>query len=626
MINIALVVPCKDFIKDAVSIFKEHDELDSDQNKYLFEFKEIVVGEENQHNKIHADIIITRGLLAEILRRISGDIPIVEIAVSSSDILRTIRKCSEQFGRRKIGVIAASNMLTGLNNIYDLLDTPIETYRLGTNWNGSSLVKKAQANGCEIILGGINTCKYAEDLQIDNMVIESSPEALWQAITQAKKMIITALREQEKAKRLQAILDDSSDGVIVINESNEIVMLNPKAASLMDLDKTLNEQKIDNTSILPEFKILMQDNNEYTNEVFQYNKILLNINKRFIKVKDVVSDIVFTIQGVQDLQRLEGSIRKRIYSKGHTASFTFSKIIGETERMKQIIKVAKRYSRTNSNILLIGESGTGKEVFAQSIHRESDRFSNSFVAINCAAIPEQLLESELFGYVSGSFTGANKNGKAGLFEIAHRGTIFLDEIAEIPLTLQAKLLRVLQEREFMRVGSDEVIKVDIRLVAATNKDLRTLVKENQFREDLFYRLDVLRIELPTLEEHKGDIPFLVEDYYHKNYPEIKITEEAKQLLMHYSWPGNVRHLYNICERLAVLYTPNITQSDVKAVLHNTSPGRLDDHPTNEKERILQTLIKTQYNRSKTAKSLGMSRSTLWRKMKEYQITVDRGLS
>lgn len=623
LIKIALVVPCSNFIKDAFAVFREHNLSEGNQQKYTYQLEEVVISEENPaETRIHADIIITRGLLAEILTRVSGDIPAVEISVPSSNILRTLRRAIEKYGAGKIGIIAASNMLAGLNELYDLLDTPIMTYRLNTTWNGYSLVKEAMADGCQVILGGIKTCSYADELQINNMFIESCREAFWQAITQAKITAAAAIKEQEKAKRLQAILNTSGDGIIVMNAEREIATLNPKAAHLLDLHSSTIGLKLENTSILPEFRVLMEDSNEYTNEVFSYNKTMLSINKRFIMVKNVVSDIVFNIQAVQDLQLLEGSIRKRIYSKGHIANFTFPKIIGKAEIMKQTIETAKRYSRTNSNILLIDESGTGKEVFAQSIHRESDRSSQPFVAINCAAIPDNLLESELFGYVAGSFTGANKNGKAGLFEIAHHGTIFLDEIAEIPLSLQAKLLRVLQEREIMRLGSDVIIKVDIRIIGATNKSLEALVRENKFREDLFYRLDVLRIDIPNLESRKEDIPFLMEDYYKRNYPEVGLTEEASMFLMHHQWPGNVRQLYNICERLAVLHAPLITLEDVQAVLNKMDPNITNKEPASipdEKEHNLQVLKDCHFNRNIAAKSLGISRSTLWRKMKEYDI-------
>ena len=205
-------------------------------------------------------------------------------------------------------------------------------------------------------------------------------------------------------------------------------------------------------------------------------------------------------------------------------------------------------------------------MFAQSIHNDSQRRRMPFVAVNCAAIPEQLLESELFGYVPGAFTGAHRDGKAGLFELAHKGTLFLDEIGEISLPLQAKLLRVLQEREIMRVGGDSVIPVDIRILAATNQNLEQLAAERQFREDLLYRLDVLRINIPSLNQRREDISLLADSYMKRAFPDIRITDEAKAYLEQMDWPGNVRQLFNFCERLAVLCNGFAVDADLVAAV------------------------------------------------------------
>lgn len=201
-------------------------------------------------------------------------------------------------------------------------------------------------------------------------------------------------------------------------------------------------------------------------------------------------------------------------------------------------------SRSTSTILITGESGTGKELFARSIHNHSDRVDNPFVTVNCAAIPDNLLESELFGYEEGSFTGAKKGGKLGKFELADKGTIFLDEIGDMSLHLQAKLLRVLQERELDKIGGKSNIFIDVRIIAATNKNLETMVKNGSFREDLYYRLNVIPIKLPSLRERRGDIPllinYMIDEYSHKLEKEILgIDENAKQLLINYSWPGNI---------------------------------------------------------------------------------------
>lgn len=241
------------------------------------------------------------------------------------------------------------------------------------------------------------------------------------------------------------------------------------------------------------------------------------------------------------------------YLRGHIAKHYFDDIIHESEVVKRTIDIAKSYSDVDSNILIIGETGTGKEMYSQSIHNHSSRKNKPFVAINCAALPESLLESELFGYAEGAFTGAMKGGKQGIFELAHQGTLFLDEIGEISPSLQSRLLRVLQEREVMRIGDDKVIPVDVRIIAATNKNLLEMVKNNEFREDLYYRLSVLDLHLPSLREYKDDIPLLVHHFvrsFTKNEP-VQITDEAMERLKQEQWEGNIRQLQNFCELMLV---------------------------------------------------------------------------
>lgn len=448
---------------------------------------------------------------AQILANLPGDIPVVRISVPTADILRTIRKCTQLYGQKQIGIIAAGNMLAGITGLSDLCDAPIQTYLLSPNWNNEALVDQAVREGCEVIIGGLNTCRYAQMIHIPNMLIETSKEAFWDALSSAKRALLIFRKEQEKSMRLQTILDISHDGIIFIDPSRRVTTVNKKAQSVFGLDSICIGKRTIDFPFPLELKNILSDNNEYTNKILQHNRTLLSISKTFVRTQAFLSGSIVNIQLVNEIQSLEGDIRKQIYDKGLVAKLTFEDMIGTAPAMASVIRTARKYSQTNSNILLIGESGTGKEVLAQSIHNSSSRSLCPFVAVNCAAIPDTLLESEPFGYVTGAFTGARKNGKAGLFELAHSGTIFLDEIGEIPLPLQAKLLRVLQEREIMRVGGDSVIHVDIRIIAATNQNLESLVQNNQFREDLFYRLDVLRINIPPLNQHREDIPFWFPD-------------------------------------------------------------------------------------------------------------------
>lgn len=660
MVKIALVVPCENFIENASDILEQHNKFHQQEDSETYVMDEIIVNNSNARGtKIDADIILTRGLLAEILAGLPGDIPIVQISVPTADILRTIRECTKRYGQKQIGIIAAGNMLAGITGLADLSDAPIKTYLLSPNWNNEALVDQAVREGCQVILGGLNTCRYAQMTHIPNMLIQTSKEAFWAALSSAKRASLIFRKEQEKSMRLQTILDLSHDGIVFIAPSRRVTTVNRKAQAIFSLDGDCLGKRIIDVPFPLELKNLLSDNSEYTNKLLPHNRTLLSISKTFVKTAAFRSGSIVNIQLVNEIQSLEGEIRKQIYDKGLVAKLTFDDMIGVSPAMASVIETAKKYSRTNSNILLIGESGTGKEILAQSIHNASERSLCPFVAVNCAAIPDALLESELFGYVPGAFTGARKNGKAGLFELAHTGTIFLDEIGEVPLPLQAKLLRVLQEREIMRVGGDTVIHVDIRIIAATNKNLEQQVKNNQFREDLFYRLDVLRITLPALNQRREDIPLLALHFMKKNFPGIDVDTEVMQLLEQADWTGNVRHLFNICERMAVLCSDNhvdiqcarlafpdscvvpvsaasacgvpasvvpvsaVTASAVTASAVSVSSSQ--DHkvtapfPGTEQEQIASALAACHFNRGQAAALLGMSRSTLWRKMKEYHI-------
>lgn len=237
------------------------------------------------------------------------------------------------------------------------------------------------------------------------------------------------------------------------------------------------------------------------------------------------------------------------------AKYSFDQILGQSQIIKRTKELAKRMAHSKANILIIGESGSGKELWAHAIHRESDRSDYPFVSINCGAIPENLLESELFGYEEGAFTGAKKGGKLGKFQLANGGTLFLDEIGDMPLLMQVKILRALQEREVERVGGREAEKVDVRIIAATHRNLEQMIKEGTFREDLYYRLNVLSLQLPALREHSEDIPLLIQHFlteYCNNAATLKrFDSEALDVLCHYSWPGNIRELSALVERLHV---------------------------------------------------------------------------
>ncbi|SHI38386.1 PAS domain S-box-containing protein [Dethiosulfatibacter aminovorans DSM 17477] len=260
--------------------------------------------------------------------------------------------------------------------------------------------------------------------------------------------------------------------------------------------------------------------------------------------------IVTVIEEFTEIEKKQHEIRVQLRGKGHVAKYNFNDILGDSTAINDCKSIAKRMAKSDSSVLITGESGTGKELFAQAIHNESYRKDYQFVAVNCAALPENLLESELFGYEKGAFTGARKEGRIGLFELAHKGTLFLDEIGEVSLGLQARLLRVLQERTIMRIGGDEVIDVDVRIISATNQNLADMVKSKEFRQDLYYRLNVLPLKIPSLRDRKDDMFLIIDEYKKRLHSEFVIDEEARREFYRHDWPGNIRELVNYVEYLS----------------------------------------------------------------------------
>lgn len=319
-------------------------------------------------------------------------------------------------------------------------------------------------------------------------------------------------------------------------------------------------------------------------------------------------------------------LRKELEAKSE-----FDMVVGKSKAMEKVLDIVRRVSPTESTVLITGESGTGKELLAKEIHNHSPRKNAPFVVVDCGALVETLFETELFGHVKGSFTGAHET-KHGRFEVANGGTIFLDEISNISLSIQAKLLRVIQEREVTRIGSVKPIKVDVRILAATNENLSDAVREGKFREDLFYRLSVVPLHIPPLRERKEDIPLLVEHFLLKYNKRTKksinsISPEVKKALMEYDWPGNIRELENTIERAVVLSKGNNIEIE-DLMYHGISASSSFLNPVGGKFRTLEkiekeyikAILQAQYgNKSKTAKILGIDRKTLWAKIKRYKI-------
>ena len=335
---------------------------------------------------------------------------------------------------------------------------------------------------------------------------------------------------------------------------------------------------------------------------------------------DELELIIERIQGEQIMHQELEMLRAAVEDE-----FKFDSFIADSPKMREMLSVISRIARSDSNILLLGESGTGKDLVARLIHSASSRKNNRFIAISCAALPETLLESEFFGYERGAFSGAEKK-RIGKFEFAHKGTLFLDEVGDIPISTQVKLLRVLQEFAFERLGGNMSIKVDVRLITATNQDLQEKIAQGTFREDLFYRLNVITIRLPALRERREDIKLLAEYFVEKFSKKCgrdieSISRNAIDKLVRYDWPGNVRELENVMERAVVLSrSAHISENDIP--LEGDTKRRKTIHESLadvEKNHIAEILDQTNWNLSETAARLGIHRNTLRMKIKSYGI-------
>ncbi len=364
-------------------------------------------------------------------------------------------------------------------------------------------------------------------------------------------------------KKLDLILKIFDDGVLVIGKDNKVHFINESAKKILNLDSSRESNEMIEEIF---WKFIC---NEDIDNVQGIKDKVISINGQHVVVSiypviNIFDDsgYIVLIRLFTDTEREQNKIRKQIISRGHIAKYSFDHIIGESVAIRDAKEKARKFSMSNSSVLIYGKSGTGKELFAQSIHNSSSRKENPFIAVNCASIPESLLESELFGYEPGAFTGAKKAGKMGYFELAHTGTLFLDEISELDFALQARLLRVLQEKEVVRIGGESVINVDVRIISATNQDLRRLVRENRFREDLYYRINVLRVNLPQLKDRRGDIKLLVENFKNQLNTDFEIKEKDMHILENYNWPGNIRELRNCVERLKCLGKRKISAEDL----------------------------------------------------------------
>ncbi len=589
-------------------------------NEQSLEF-EMVFGELNdgvlkarEFSKRGINVIISRGGTAKVIDE-EVSIEVVEIKMTGYNLLRSLKMTDGS--NKKIGVIGYKNVIEGMRSIAEILDLEIEYIEIENEIQIDSKIQYARDLGVEIVLGDTLAARKATEKGLNSILIKSGREAIQNAIEEAIKLCSAIESEKIKKRRYKTIFESIVEGVIAIDKIGNVILFNSAARKIFNQ----NENDIIGKHIkriIPESRIEEYLCNEIqeNDSLEKFGKFDLVVNRMPVIIDGEISGVVATFRDITRILELEQKIRYEILNKGFHAKNNFDDIITNNESFIKTLNEAKEFARTDSTILIYGESGTGKEILSQSIHNESQRKEGPFVAINCAALPSDLLQSELFGYASGAFTGARKNGKKGLFELSHTGTIFLDEISEMGLDIQARILRVVQEKEIMRIGDDRIIPVDVRILAASNRDLWGLVQNNEFRRDLFYRINVLNIDLPSLSERKEDILLLsqiiIRKLCHKfNKNNITLSEKDNQLLLDYDWPGNIRELQNILERFVI--TSNLVLKKNFVVKNNYSieneffEGDLDQI---ERKVVMKIFEDTGYNKSLTAKKLGITRVTL----------------
>ena len=468
--------------------------------------------------------------------------------------------------------------------------------------------------------------------------IKNKRKKLMDFLRKMADLISSKIKEQNKSeelsiekKKLETLLNNMDKSVVSTDIYGNIDKYNEKFKNMFKLQLNVKIKNI--LDLLFFIKISDVDiNNKHKSDSFVYKiknyelKGVYNINSIIVnnELKGYVFDFIDKNVAIDNFNQINSNYK-----------ISFDNIISSSNCMQKVKKEALIASHSLSTVLITGESGTGKELFARAIHNSSSRAAKPFLAVNCAAIPDNLLESELFGYEEGAFTGAKKGGKLGKFEIANKGTIFLDEIGDMSLHLQAKLLRVLQEREVNKLGSKDNTHIDVRIIAATNKNLEDMIEKGQFREDLYYRLNVIPINIPSLRERKEDISLLIENMISNysiklNKKVYDIEDKALETIISYSWPGNIRELQNIIE-----YSVNMSVGEI--IRYEDIPNKIKNNinkvenrinevitPIYELERIeiLKALHKYKdYKKDKerVAQALGISKATLYRKLKEYKI-------
>ena len=555
--------------------------------------------------------------------------PVATIKVTGYDILVALRNARQV--ARRVAIVTYGDTIAELDAVKGLLDIEIAQRAYRTLDDARQAFQALVADGHRVFIGSSIIVELAEQAGLLG-ILAYSTAAVRQGLQDALDLAQAAQRDAARYDQLNGVLHNLQEAVLAVDTQGVVIAMNsPMERVLGQVRRTLLGRRL--SELHPELSLAatLASGAEERQQVCQINRREWLANRTLMRERGEVVGAMLTLYDATPIQEADTALRSQRKSRQHPdARWHFDQLLGESPAFQRASASARRFAGTDKTVLVTGESGTGKELFAQAIHNAGRRRGQPFLAINCAAVPESLLESELFGHEEGAFSGARKGGKVGLLEAAHTGTLFLDEIGDMPVLLQTRLLRVLQEREVVRVGGVVPVPVDVRVIAATNQPLAELVASKRFRADLYYRLNILRLHLPALRERDADVQALalafVERGLHDQGSPIAAQELLAPLavrLRAYAWPGNVRELENVCERIAVVFgaLPRLTGQAYEELASDCPElfadlGAAAASQASSPQQLAQVLAACQGNRAEAARRLGISRSTLWRRMRE----------
>ncbi|WP_085705775.1 MULTISPECIES: propionate catabolism operon regulatory protein PrpR [Pseudomonas] len=586
-----------------------------------------------------ADVFICAGATAAYLRKHLAR-PVLTMRVGGDDLLRALGQAREHASQ--VALLSYNRIDQGLKAMAALFTVQVHQAAYTSLEEARQAVEQAARLGCRSIIGSSTVVELAEQAGLHG-VLSLSEDTVRKALEEALGILDSQRIEIAKRRHLNAVLQHIPTGVAAVDNQGVVQSLNPALAHLLDLPLSAALGR-PLQQLCPELDLqhaFAQGGEE--NRVIRLGSHAVVSNLLPILENGQRTGLVLTCQDTTAVQRADQRIRSTRRPGAFTARYRLEQLDGNSRANREMLQLARRFAASQSTILITGESGTGKELLAQGIHNESPRGHGPFVAINCAAFPESLLESELFGYEEGAFSGSRKGGKPGLFEVAHRGTLFLDEIGDMPVSLQTRLLRVLQEREVLRLGGTEPIAIDVRIIAATHQDLSAAIQDGDFRTDLYYRLNILRLQTTPLRERPEDIALICRGISQRLLVQgqppgaAEVPGALLPYLARYGWPGNVRELENVIERAMLsacelLGEHGVNEQYLARVLpelcesvaptSRARPSRESDLHSIGKaaqlRHVQETLDNCQGNLDEAARVLGISRTTLWRRLRSVR--------